>query len=77
MQNNQEASQSYSSDVALRGSGLFDCLTEWIRPNVKILALSGIENHRGRDSMKKVETVEKNSLPTKEDIEKEKRESTK
>merc|ERR1712178_122005 len=41
------------------------------------MVMAGIEYHKGRDSMKKVETVEKNSLPTKEDIEKEKRESAK
>merc|ERR1711884_142749 len=39
------------------------------------MVMAGIEYHKGRGSMKKVETVEKNSLPTKEDIQKEKRES--
>ena len=39
----------------------------------EILFLAGIEQHKGRNSMKKVETVEKNPLPTKEDIEAEKR----
>ena len=39
----------------------------------RLLLIAGIEHHAGRNSMKKVETVEKNSLPTKEDIEAEKR----
>ena len=72
LQNNQEVSQSYSNDGALRESRQFDCLKEYL-PWVKISAFSGIENHRGRDSMKKVETVEKNVLPSKEDIEAEKK----
>ena len=42
-----------------------------------MICSSGIEYHKGRDSMKKVETVEKNSLPTKEDIEKEKKDAGK
>merc|ERR1712024_289759 len=37
------------------------------------MVMAGIEYHKGRDSMKKVETVEKNPLPTKEDIEKERK----
>merc|ERR1711950_125972 len=41
------------------------------------MIMAGIEYHKGRDSMKKVETVEKNSLPTKEDIEKEKKDAGK
>ena len=38
----------------------------------KVLLVTGIV-HKNRESMKKVETVEKNPLPTKEDIEAEKR----
>ena len=73
LQNNQEVSQSYSNDGALRESGQFDCLKEYHEISVSISSFSGIENHRGRDSMKKVETVEKNVLPSKEDIEAEKK----